>query len=828
MTNANPVSIAMNAAQPRAGGQRSGVLAAASAGAQVPSMFASVLAGTGTAGASSAAATGGMAAIAGAAQVAGGDLAVAAGNKVQPRSAPGAGVIGGGDPSRPAMPEAGVAADGNADDGATLASQALAGALAASGQPQQQQQDRANIWSFAGLSTGGVAATGRAQAAASDGEASKAAGGTATPGAGIAAGASARPAEGALSLQAAGTAFANTTLPGAASVPDAASALPATGAATVKAPAVPADAEAGAVAETTRVVAGAQAGKAGGDPAAEITKVATRDGNSIVSNMMPVAGEETGDISAVAARLTDMAARPAREKGTGADARLMPLPVTAKATETASTASPGGLAAPGGDAADAASDAAPTVVPLRPAGGPAATEAAAGPARSPADPAINPDMAAPKPATASAPAPSTGTPAAVVTGGETPLATPAVDGQASGSMPASTAASKAPNGPSAPAQSDSATRADPGRVAPVQAQAIDPVISATLRAPASPAPGLAVTVEAATTDPAGLEIADGEGVEATAAKVASGSAEKADGRPAASPGDGRGVLNAGAQISGGAQSAIVPTGQEASKAADAHDALYGYGTGNDAGDGETAGKSDTARKNDTPAQVVQPPANQTAATGRSGVSAPAMAFAAAMAETGQGDAGSDELSGRSGEARLDGMRFDTASQGQIQSAQAARAASASLSHLSAAASTHLAAEVARFAGKGQTRFQIRMDPAELGRVDVDLKISRDGTVKAHLSVERRETLDMFMRDQRGLERALDAAGLKLESGDLQLSLKDQGGSGFSGFAQSNDGDQSGSGTGYRASAEQASEVDPLPVASRVSVSGSTGTLDIQI
>ena len=121
-----------------------------------------------------------------------------------------------------------------------------------------------------------------------------------------------------------------------------------------------------------------------------------------------------------------------------------------------------------------------------------------------------------------------------------------------------------------------------------------------------------------------------------------------------------------------------------------------------------------------------------------------------------------------------------------------------------------------------------MDPAELGRVDVDLKISRDGTVKAHLSVERRETLDMFMRDQRGLERALDAAGLKLESGDLQLSLKDQGGSGFSGFAQSNDGDQSGSGTGYRASAEQASEVDPLPVASRVSVSGSTGTLDIQI
>ena len=102
----------------------------------------------------------------------------------------------------------------------------------------------------------------------------------------------------------------------------------------------------------------------------------------------------------------------------------------------------------------------------------------------------------------------------------------------------------------------------------------------------------------------------------------------------------------------------------------------------------------------------------------------------------------------------------------------------------------VASEIARNVQRGVTRFEIRLDPPELGRVDVHLKINDDGKVQAHLVVERRDTLDMFLRDQRGMERALENAGLKTNSdGGLQFSLKDQG----QGFANG-DGSQNGNGT----------------------------------
>jgi flagellar hook-length control protein FliK len=97
---------------------------------------------------------------------------------------------------------------------------------------------------------------------------------------------------------------------------------------------------------------------------------------------------------------------------------------------------------------------------------------------------------------------------------------------------------------------------------------------------------------------------------------------------------------------------------------------------------------------------------------------------------------------------------------------------------SAHVATQVAAEIARNLKNGQTRFQMRFDPPELGRVDVSLKVAKDGSVQAHLVVERPETLDMFLRDQRGLERALEAAGLNTNDGNLQFSLSQDGGGAF--------------------------------------------------
>jgi len=48
-------------------------------------------------------------------------------------------------------------------------------------------------------------------------------------------------------------------------------------------------------------------------------------------------------------------------------------------------------------------------------------------------------------------------------------------------------------------------------------------------------------------------------------------------------------------------------------------------------------------------------------------------------------------------------------------------------------------------------------------------------VRAHLFVERSETLDLFMRDARALERALEQQGLKTGNGGLEFSLSSDGG-----------------------------------------------------
>ncbi len=83
----------------------------------------------------------------------------------------------------------------------------------------------------------------------------------------------------------------------------------------------------------------------------------------------------------------------------------------------------------------------------------------------------------------------------------------------------------------------------------------------------------------------------------------------------------------------------------------------------------------------------------------------------------------------------------------------------------------IAFELARQVTDGNTRFQIRLDPPELGRIDVRLDIDKAGQVNARLMVEKAETLDLMQRDQRGLERALQQAGIDSGKTNLEFSLK---------------------------------------------------------
>jgi flagellar hook-length control protein FliK len=83
----------------------------------------------------------------------------------------------------------------------------------------------------------------------------------------------------------------------------------------------------------------------------------------------------------------------------------------------------------------------------------------------------------------------------------------------------------------------------------------------------------------------------------------------------------------------------------------------------------------------------------------------------------------------------------------------------------------LAIEIAARAKNGQRHFEIRLDPPELGKIEVRIETDTKGNSSTRLVAERPETLDLLQRDARGLEKALQNAGLKLDSAGLSFSLR---------------------------------------------------------
>jgi hypothetical protein len=61
----------------------------------------------------------------------------------------------------------------------------------------------------------------------------------------------------------------------------------------------------------------------------------------------------------------------------------------------------------------------------------------------------------------------------------------------------------------------------------------------------------------------------------------------------------------------------------------------------------------------------------------------------------------------------------------------------------------LAIEIAARATRDEKSFQIRLDPPELGRIDVQLNVDASGHVTTHLTVDRPETLNLLRQDASG-------------------------------------------------------------------------------
>jgi flagellar hook-length control protein FliK len=107
----------------------------------------------------------------------------------------------------------------------------------------------------------------------------------------------------------------------------------------------------------------------------------------------------------------------------------------------------------------------------------------------------------------------------------------------------------------------------------------------------------------------------------------------------------------------------------------------------------------------------------------------------------------------------------------VASAAASATANAAASPAIVVPMSALAVEIVSQAHAGKHSFEIRLDPPELGRINVRLDIDHDGNVTSRLVVDRSETLDLLRRDASQLERALQQAGLKMSDNALQFSLR---------------------------------------------------------
>jgi flagellar hook-length control protein FliK len=134
----------------------------------------------------------------------------------------------------------------------------------------------------------------------------------------------------------------------------------------------------------------------------------------------------------------------------------------------------------------------------------------------------------------------------------------------------------------------------------------------------------------------------------------------------------------------------------------------------------------------------------------------------------------------------------------------------------------LAVEIAASAQSGKTRFELRLDPADLGRIDVRIDVDRNGQVTSHLTVEKPETLTMLQQDAPQLQQALNDAGLKTGSGGLQFSLRDQSSSGQNG------GNQTGGNAQQLVINEDDSVSAAIAGQSYGRMLGATGGIDIRV
>ena len=135
---------------------------------------------------------------------------------------------------------------------------------------------------------------------------------------------------------------------------------------------------------------------------------------------------------------------------------------------------------------------------------------------------------------------------------------------------------------------------------------------------------------------------------------------------------------------------------------------------------------------------------------------------------------------------------------------------------------------------GSQTLVFEVDPADLGKLEVRLKVNAAGQVQARIIVDQPATMQMLQNDSRGLERALQSAGINTDPSGLQFDMRGQGNGGQA-FSQN-----SASHSGYKVQApdllaqelggigQGADDYSPLNAGYKFSNNGQISGVDIHI
>jgi flagellar hook-length control protein FliK len=148
-------------------------------------------------------------------------------------------------------------------------------------------------------------------------------------------------------------------------------------------------------------------------------------------------------------------------------------------------------------------------------------------------------------------------------------------------------------------------------------------------------------------------------------------------------------------------------------------------------------------------------------------------------------------------------------------------------HLTAAATPDidgLAVQIAARSQSGAKQFDIRLDPPELGRVEVRLSIDASGKASAHMTADQPNTLTLLQKDSGSLTQALRDAGLDVARDGLNFSLRGQDSQNGSRNGGQNDN------AGRRTTLSASHVIDSIQTASSLSLTGAAAnaSLDIQV